>query len=698
MKIKYLSGVLLLAASLFITSCDADDDYVIRTGEIISEVTTGAASVTAVSAEVTGTVKDLSLVSSSSYSVGAYYGTNEDPITGGSRKAGSVDENGNVVTTLTGLTTGTTYYYATYVTLQNKVTKYGDVKSFVATNAVITTKEATNITSSKATLSADITGTDGLENLETGGKLSLSSEGITSGATHSLSAVEGLLPGTTYYYAAFAKVGSGYVYGETKTFTTTVQEMEYVDLGLSVLWAKNNIGADTEAEAGTLFGYGDQTAMLTSTRPDDYPSSDIAGSSNDIIYNLAIDGDSPMKSSMPTAAQISELINNTTQTWTTIDGVEGMQFTAKNGNSIFLPAAGYRDGEELTTDGSGYYWSGNVSSINSDYAATLTFNNSTAKSGLSKRSLGISLRSVRAKTEVNPETGKIVFGDLEDNGRLRIEIYNEYGSTGSNPPIDPNAIKFSDNMVVSFSLTGITDNLKSSAVGSYVAGLEYSDPTWGADVSYWSDLNMGKYEAMVTGDGSYTVWMEVTSQANGAVVFCVDIAGLGADIEDWDKVGVEVNSIKLDTDVEQEVNHSIVNFNNKDGNGVDGRIEIYNEYGESGGAAQGAYNSSMKFNGMMLVEFTLDGVDGNLTEGASKNYFTELSYAAESWDPSYWGGAGYGSANVTGDGTYQVYTYLNGNSEGAVVWTIELYNLWADLQDPTKVGVTINKVITPGKY
>ena len=331
MKIKYLSGVLLLAASLFITSCDADDDYVIRTGEIISEVTTGAASVTAVSAEVTGTVKDLSLVSSSSYSVGAYYGTNEDPITGGSRKAGSVDENGNVVTTLTGLTTGTTYYYATYVTLQNKVTKYGDVKSFVATNAVITTKEATNITSSKATLSADITGTDGLENLETGVKLSLSSEGITSGATHSLSAVEGLLPGTTYYYAALAKVGGGYVYGETKTFTTTVQEMEYVDLGLSVLWAKNNIGADTEAEAGTLFGYGDQTAMLTSTRPDDYPSSDIAGSSNDIIYNLAIDGDSPMKSSMPTAAQISELINNTTQTWTTIDGVEGMQFTANNG-------------------------------------------------------------------------------------------------------------------------------------------------------------------------------------------------------------------------------------------------------------------------------------------------------------------------------------------------------------------------------
>ena len=303
---------------------------------------------------------------------------------------------------------------------------------------------------------------------------------------------------------------------------------------------------------------------------------------------------------------------------------------------------------------------------------------------------------MRAYAEVNPESGKLVFGDLESNGRLRIEIYNEYGATAANRPIDPSSIKFAKNMVVSFTLTGITDNLKSGAAGSYVAGLEYSDPSWG--VSYWSNLAMGKYEALVTGDGTYTVWMEVASKANGAIVFCVDIAGLGADIADWSKVGVAVNAIKLDADVEQVVNQSIVNFNNKDGNGVDGRIEIYNEYSTSGAAAPGAYNSSLKFNGMMLVDFTLSGIDGNLVDGASGNYRTELSYADQSWDPSYWGGANYGGASVTGDGTYQVYTYLKGNSEGAVVWTIELYNLWVQLVDPSKVGVTINKVITPGKY
>ncbi|MFA5650298.1 MAG: hypothetical protein WC914_04075, partial [Proteiniphilum sp.] len=230
----------------------------------------------------------------------------------------------------------------------------------------------------------------------------------------------------------------------------------------------------------------------------------------------------------------------------------------------------------------------------------------------------------------------------------------------------------------------------------YVAGLQYTDPSW--NVNYWSELDMGIYEAMVTGDGTYTVWMEVTAQANGALVFCVDIAGLGDDIEDWSKVGVEVNSIKLDADIGQAVNHSIVEFNNKDGDGVNGRIEIYNEFSTSGATAPGAYNSTLKFNGMMLVEFTISGIDENLLEGATKSYSTELSYADASWDPSYWGGASYGSALVTGDGTYRVYTYLNGDCEGAVVWTIELYGLWVDLVDPSQVDVTVNKVITPGKY
>ena len=52
---------------------------------------------------------------------------------------------------------------------------------------------------------------------------------------------------------------------------------------------------------------------------------------------------------------------------------------------------------------------------------------------------------------------------------------------------------------------------------------------------------------------------------------------------------------------------------------------------------------------------------------------------------------------MTGDGRYQVYAYLPGLCEGAVVWTIELYGLWQDLVDTSKVEVSVNSITIPGK-
>ena len=45
---------------------------------------------------------------------------------------------------------------------------------------------------------------------------------------------------------------------------------------------------------------------------------------------------------MPTKAEQDELRNNCTWTWTTLNGVDGYRVTGPNGNSIFLPAAGFR--------------------------------------------------------------------------------------------------------------------------------------------------------------------------------------------------------------------------------------------------------------------------------------------------------------------------------------------------------------------
>ena len=80
---------------------------------------------------------------------------------------------------------------------------------------------------------------------------------------------------------------------------------------------------------------------------------------------------------MPTLVEIRELLdaNNCTWTWTTQDGKNGYEVKSKtNGNSIFLPAAGYRGGSELGSAGSeGDYWSSSLDAARSYNARGLNF-------------------------------------------------------------------------------------------------------------------------------------------------------------------------------------------------------------------------------------------------------------------------------------------------------------------------------------
>ena len=77
------------------------------------------------------------------------------------------------------------------------------------------------------------------------------------------------------------------------------------------------------------------------------------------------------------------------------------------------------------------------------------------------------------------------------------------------------------NMVVTFNIMGIAGNLKPTAATSHIAGLEFADESWA--VNHWSSLSGDKYDATIHGDGTYKVWMETTSNAAGAKVFCIDI-------------------------------------------------------------------------------------------------------------------------------------------------------------------------------
>ena len=76
----------------------------------------------------------------------------------------------------------------------------------------------------------------------------------------------------------------------------------------------------------------------------------------------------------PSLDQIGELLNNTTSEWITQEGVNGYKFTGTNGNSVFLPAAGYVGSGMLDYVGMyGDYWSSSYTSDGDHYAYRLIF-------------------------------------------------------------------------------------------------------------------------------------------------------------------------------------------------------------------------------------------------------------------------------------------------------------------------------------
>lgn len=208
---------------------------------------------------------------------------------------------------------------------------------------------------------------------------------------------------------------------------TTPSPVEYVDLGLpsGLKWAKCNLGASKPSDYGDYYAWGEtapkaeytwatykwmQAGQSESKYITKYTFAD--GQTGGIWYDSSGNfiGDnlttlrpaddaatqqlgSPWR--MPTVDEIQELKENCTWLWTTQDGVNGHQVDGPNGNAIFLPAAGSRDGSVLKYAGSaGSYLS---SSLDTDSYRdrALDFWRTSVKVGLTRRDIGITVRPVR---------------------------------------------------------------------------------------------------------------------------------------------------------------------------------------------------------------------------------------------------------------------------------------------------------------
>ncbi len=99
---------------------------------------------------------------------------------------------------------------------------------------------------------------------------------------------------------------------------------------------------------------------------------------------------------MPTAAEWEELINNTTQRWTTKEGVQGVLFQSTvNGQSIFVPNMGYWQNSRIYNVGRlGRYWTADWNSEEYAYVAVASDGSYTPRNR-SLRYIGCPVRAVR---------------------------------------------------------------------------------------------------------------------------------------------------------------------------------------------------------------------------------------------------------------------------------------------------------------
>ena len=199
----------------------------------------------------------------------------------------------------------------------------------------------------------------------------------------------------------------------------TAESHEYVDLGLpsGTLWATCNVGANSPEEYGDYFAWGEtepksnydwSTYKYYNGSPETmtkYCTNNDMGRVDNKTELEAMDDAATVNWGsnwqMPSKEQFEELYNSsyTTTTWTTMNGKNGRKITSKsNGNSIFLPAAGYRDDTSLCNAGSfGDYWSRSLNSSSSNYACSLGFYSSSIGTSNSRRYYGQSVRPVRVK-------------------------------------------------------------------------------------------------------------------------------------------------------------------------------------------------------------------------------------------------------------------------------------------------------------
>ncbi len=161
---------------------------------------------------------------------------------------------------------------------------------------------------------------------------------------------------------------------------------DYVDLGLpsGLMWATCNVGAETPEAYGAYFAWGEtETKDYFDWKSYRYGNflgdryelykycSDSAYSLDGFVDELTLlesTDDAALACwgtgwRTPTIEEWDEMFQHTSYEFTSQNGVDGWCFTASNGNSLFLPDAGYWWDGSFNHGGLGLYWSSSLNTL-----------------------------------------------------------------------------------------------------------------------------------------------------------------------------------------------------------------------------------------------------------------------------------------------------------------------------------------------
>ena len=190
-----------------------------------------------------------------------------------------------------------------------------------------------------------------------------------------------------------------------------IDSFEYVDMGLSVRWGTCNVGAATPEEYGYYFAWGEVETKEYYQLNNYRWAASVSGMilkycTNSFLGN--VDNKTQLEPEddaahvicedmwrIPTEYEFNELIDNCSITWTSSNGVYGLEFVSnKNGNSIFIPAAGYYYDVEKDASSFGYYWTSSLDINDSTRGKQFAFNEDGHILSSSTRFFGQTIRPV----------------------------------------------------------------------------------------------------------------------------------------------------------------------------------------------------------------------------------------------------------------------------------------------------------------